>query len=106
MAKKSSFSKLVNSEPNVFIDFHATWCGPCKMMNPIIKQIAKERGDNLRLVKIDIDKNQKLAEKLEIRGVPTFMLYQNGKSVWRKSGAMTKAKLEQVLESKGIKRDA
>jgi thioredoxin 1 len=104
MSKKSSFSKLVNSEQNVFIDFHATWCGPCKMMNPIVSQIAKERGESMKIVKIDIDKNQKLAENLEIRGVPTFMLFKNGKSVWRKSGAMTKHDLEKVLDQHEITR--
>jgi thioredoxin 1 len=72
------------------------------MMNPIIKQIAKERGENLKLVKIDIDKNQLLANQLEIRGVPTFMLYKNGKSVWRQSGAITKNALESVLDKHGI----
>ena len=71
-------------------------------MNPIIKHLAKERGENLRLVKIDIDKNQQLANQLGIRGVPTFMLYKDGKSVWRQSGALTKSAIEAILDEHNI----
>lgn len=98
MAKKSSFQNLINSEKPVFIDFHAEWCGPCKAMNPIIKELASEWKGKVRVIKIDIDRNQSLAMQLGIRGVPTFTLYQNGKQLWRQSGMTTKAALGQVIE--------
>lgn len=103
MSKKSSFQNLINSDIPVFIDFHAEWCGPCKAMNPVIKQLSKQMGKDLRIVKIDIDKNQALAGRLNIRGVPTFALYQNGKQLWRQAGMQTLDQLVHVIESNTIK---
>ncbi len=87
---KSSFQKLINSEKPILIDFHAAWCGPCKSMSPIISDLAKNLGDDARIIKIDIDKNKPLTRKLGIRGVPTFMLYKNGELLWRASGMQTR----------------
>lgn len=97
MAKKSYYD-WINDEQPTLVDFYATWCGPCKMMMPILKQLAKDIRGRAKILKVDIDKNQKLAKKLEVMGVPTFIIYKKGKVVWRKSGAMTKAKLEKELD--------
>lgn len=95
----SSFQKLINGERPVLIDFHATWCGPCKMMNPIVKQLAGDWKEKVRIIKIDIDKNQELSSKLKVMGVPTFMIYKDGKQVWRQSGMLTISAFEDVLEA-------
>lgn len=102
MAKKSYYD-IVNREQPTLVDFYATWCGPCKMMSPILKDLSKEVKGNAKILKIDIDKNQRLAQKLDVRSVPTLMIYQKGKVVWRKSGAMTKAKLKKQIEKFYIK---
>lgn len=92
----SSFSEIIK-EGNVLIDFHATWCGPCHTLSPIIQEYAQEHKGAVRVIKIDIDKNQQLAQKLAVRGVPTLVLYKDGKQVWRKSGALPKHMLEAEL---------
>jgi len=95
----SKFEELINGEKPVLIDFHATWCGPCKAMNPVIKDVAKSLKENATVIKIDIDKNQGLAQKLGIRGVPTFIIYQNGEIKWRDSGMQSGTNLvNQVME--------
>lgn len=94
----ASFQKLINGERPVLIDFHATWCGPCKMMNPIIKELAGSWKKRVRIIKIDIDKNKELATQLKVMGVPTFMLYKNGERIWRQSGMLTISAFEEVLE--------
>jgi len=98
MAQKSSFQNLINGETPVFIDFHATWCGPCKAMEPVIKELAADWKGKVKIIKIDIDRNQQLAGQLGIRGVPTFALYQNGKQLWRQSGMMGKAALDNIIK--------
>jgi len=77
---KGSFKSLVNSSKPVLIDFYADWCGPCKMIAPIVLQIKKEYGDKIVVVKIDTEKNQELSRKLEIRSIPTLMIFQNGQA--------------------------
>lgn len=93
----ASFSQIINSETPVLIDFHATWCGPCKALAPIIKNVKKKVGDKAKVIKIDIDKNQLLANKLQIRGVPTLILYKNGETMWRQSGVVSELELIQVI---------
>lgn len=95
---KGNFNKLINGEKMVLIDFHAEWCGPCKAQAPVIKQVAKEIGDKARIIKIDIDKNQAIAQRYKIRSVPTIVLFKNGKIVWQESGVKTKAKLMNVIQ--------
>lgn len=87
---KGKFDKVIDSETPVLVDFFAEWCGPCKTLAPILKQVKDELGESVRIVKIDIDKNQPLASKYQVRGVPTMLLFKNGKQVWRKSGALPK----------------
>lgn len=96
---KSSFSKIINSETPVLVDFYADWCGPCKMLAPILKDLKEELGDAIKIVKIDVDKNQPLATKYQVKGVPTMILYKEGKQVWRQSGVVQKEQLKQVITS-------
>ncbi len=95
---KSSFSKIVASKTPVLVDFYADWCGPCKMLAPILKQVKDEMGDALKIVKIDVDKNQAIAARYQVRGVPTMLLFKNGKQVWRQSGVLQKKDIIGVLK--------
>ncbi|MEJ6583899.1 MAG: thioredoxin family protein [Crocinitomicaceae bacterium] len=85
----SSFKEIINSSQPTLVDFHATWCGPCKAMAPVLDQLKSELGDSIRVLKIDIDKNQALANQLNVRGVPLFILYKSGQIVWKQSGGMS-----------------
>ena len=96
--KKQKFKDIVGSSKPTIVDFFATWCGPCKMMRPVLKDLASDLKGNARILKIDIDKNQSLASKLDVRSVPTIAIYQRGKIVWRKSGAMTKSQLLKAVK--------
>lgn len=95
----SSFSEIINQNKPILIDFHADWCGPCKMMAPILKQVKDELGDDISIIKIDVDKNQKLASKYQVRGVPTLMLFKNGKQLWRQSGVLQKDEILNIINS-------
>lgn len=94
---KANFNQLVNSKTPVLVDFHAEWCGPCKMQAPILKEVAKEVGDSARIIKIDVDKNQELASRYQVRGVPTLLLFKNGKIHWKTSGVVDKQQLLQNI---------
>jgi thioredoxin 1 len=95
----SSFNQIINSQQPVLIDFSAEWCQPCKMMAPILKDLAKEMSDGVRILKIDVDRNPALAQKLQIQGVPTLVLYQNGKQLWRQSGVIPAHQLADIIRS-------
>ena len=86
----TSFDKLIHSETPVLIDFYATWCGPCQMLGPVLKQVKDSLGERISIIKIDVDKNQEIATVYQVRGVPTMMLFQKGKQLWRQSGVLSK----------------
>lgn len=95
-----SFRDIINSEKPVLIDFFATWCGPCQMLGPILKQVKDSLGDRVSIIKVDVDKNQELAAMQQVRGVPTMMLYQKGQQLWRQSGVLSKEELIQIILEK------
>lgn len=89
----NSFENIIQSEKPVLIDFFATWCGPCKMLAPVLKEVKDSLGERITILKIDVDKNQALSSKYQVRGVPTMILFQNGKQLWRQSGVLTKEEI-------------
>ncbi|SDI53262.1 thioredoxin [Winogradskyella thalassocola] len=95
----SKFSEIINQDQPVLVDFFADWCGPCKMLSPILKQVKETMGEDISIIKIDVDKNQALASKYQVRGVPTMLLFKNGKQVWRQSGVLQKDDIINVIKS-------
>lgn len=94
----SHFKKILSDNKPVLLDFYADWCGPCKMMAPVLTQLKEKMGDRLRILKIDVDKNQSLAAQYQVRGVPTLVLMQHQNVVWKQSGIMDINTLEQTIE--------
>lgn len=92
------FEDIIKSEKPVLIDFFATWCGPCKMMHPVLEELHTNVGEKAKIIKIDIDKNQELSAIYNVRSVPTLMIFQNGELKWRTSGVQSVQALEQELE--------
>lgn len=99
MAEKQSFSELIAGNTPVLVDFYADWCGPCKMMSPVLEQLSAKAGDKFKVIKINVDHNPAATSHFGIRGVPTFMIFKKGNSVWRKSGVLSLQELEQTLHS-------
>jgi thioredoxin 1 len=95
-----SFQDIISSEKPVLVDFFATWCGPCQTLGPILKEVKDNLGDRVSIIKIDVDKNQALASTYQVRGVPTMLLFQNGKQVWRQSGVLSKQEIIQIINEK------
>lgn len=93
-----TFADVISSPIPVLIDIYAEWCAPCKMMDPVLKQLKDMQGDNVRIVKIDIDKNLQIARHYSVYSVPTLMIFKNGKQLWRQSGVMSAAELNKIIE--------
>ncbi|MBD1397054.1 thioredoxin [Pontibacter sp. JH31] len=98
MAKKS-FAELIKSPGMpVLVDFYADWCGPCKTMNPVVEKLAQDFSGKLKVIKINVDKNQAAAQQYRVQGVPTFMLFRNGQVVWKQAGAVPGHQLTQIIQ--------
>ena len=98
---KSSFKEIINSKETVLVDFFGTWCGPCQALMPILKEVKGELGDSIKIVKVDIDKNNELAVKYQVRSVPTMILFKDGIPKWRQSGVLQKSDIVSVIQTHG-----
>jgi thioredoxin 1 len=96
----SNFENIIKSEKPVLVDFFATWCGPCKVLSPILKEVKDDLGDRISIIKIDVDKNQQISTQYQVRGVPTMILFQNGKQLWRQSGVVQKGDIIKIILEK------
>jgi thioredoxin 1 len=99
-ANKETFADIIKGEKPVLVDFHAEWCGPCKTMKPILNELRQLMGDQIRILKIDIDKNNALASSLNVSSVPTLMLFKKGQTLWRQAGVQSAKQLQSLIKQK------
>lgn len=95
--KPKTFSELIDGDTPILVDFYATWCGPCKMMQPILEDTSRQLGEAVKIIKVDVDKNQLAANKYQVRGVPTLILFHKGKILWRQSGVVPAHQLTTII---------
>lgn len=96
----AAFNQLINTDRPVLVDFYATWCGPCQMLSPILKEVKESLGERVSIIKLDVDKNEQIAAFYRVKGVPTMMLFQNGKQFWRQSGVLSKDQIIKIILEK------
>ena len=94
----AKFQNIINSSRPVLVDFHAEWCGPCKQMPAILKQVKDEMKENIRIIKVDVDKNPIIATRFQIRSVPTIMIFQNGETIWSGAGVRPAIEIKSILQ--------
>ena len=99
LPKSKTFQELIEGDTPVLVDFFAEWCGPCKMMQPILEDTSKQLGTKVKIIKVDVDRNPLAASKFQVRGVPTLLLFQKGQVVWRQSGVVPAQQLVKVVEN-------
>lgn len=93
-----NFNEIINGDTPVLVDFYADWCAPCRMMTPIMQQVSTEMGEKVRVIKIDVDKNEDVARKYQIQGIPTMILFKNGKAVWQGVGVMQADQIKAMVQ--------
>ncbi len=93
-----SFNQIISGSQLVLVDFYATWCGPCKMMHPVLEQLKDQQAERLRIIKIDVDKNPALAAQFQVQSVPTLIAFREGNVLWRQSGALTLSQLIKIVD--------
>lgn len=98
--KQKSFSEIIKGDTPVLVDFFADWCGPCKMMTPILKELKSRLGESIHIIKIDAEKNADAAIRYQVRGIPTLILFKNGQILWQQSGVIQVSQLESVIKQK------
>ena len=98
MATTETFGSIINGDTPVLVDFFAEWCGPCKMMQPILQQVHAQLGDKVRIIKIDVDRNQQLASELNVSSVPTIALFHKGEIKWRQPGVQPANVLVEIIK--------
>lgn len=98
--KQKTFSEVIKGDTPVLVDFYADWCGPCKMMAPILQDLKNRMGDSIHIVKIDTEKNPDVAIHYQVRGIPTLILFKNGDILWQQAGVMQASQLESIINQK------